>query len=57
MERLVWVVACIYLITVAIISVIGAVITLESHPKRMCLASDFRPDHSSTDRIWCRRQW
>lgn len=57
MEKLLWGVACVYLIAVALISVVSAVVTFEWHPKRMCLASDFRPDYSGTERIWCRRQW
>ena len=57
MIKALWFVVLIYLIVVAMISVAAAVITFEWHPKRMCLASDFRPDHSNTERIWCRRQW
>ena len=57
MEKVLWGVACVYLIAVALISIVSAVVTFEWHPKRMCLASDFRPDYSGTERIWCRRQW
>ena len=57
MIKALWFVVLIYLIVVAMISVAAAVITFEWHPKRMCLASDFRPDYSGTERIWCRRQW
>lgn len=57
MIKALWFVGLIYLIVVAMISVAAAVITLEPHPKRMCLASEFRPDYSSPERVWCRRQW
>ncbi len=57
MIKALWFIGLIYLIVVAMISVAAAVITLEPHPKRMCLASEFRPDYSGTERIWCRRQW
>jgi hypothetical protein len=57
MIRMLWAIGLVYLIVVALISVAAAVITLEPHPKRMCLASEFRPDYSNTERMWCRRQW
>jgi hypothetical protein len=57
MIRVLWAIGVLYLIVVALISVASAVITFEWHPKRMCLASDFRPDYTGTERIWCRRQW
>lgn len=57
MIRMLWAIGVVYLIVVALISVAAAVITLEPHPKRMCLASEFRPDYSNTERMWCRRQW
>ena len=57
MIKMLWFIGLIYLIVVAMISVAAAVITLEPHPKRMCLASEFRPDYSGPERIWCRRQW
>jgi len=57
MIKALWFFGLVYLIVVALISVAAAVITLEPHPKRMCAVSDFRPDQSSTERIWCRRRW
>ena len=57
MIKALWFIGLIYLIVVAMVSVAAAVITLEPHPKRMCLASEFRPDYSGPERVWCRRQW
>jgi hypothetical protein len=57
MIKALWFIGLIYLIVVAMVSVAAAVITLEPHPKRMCLASEFRPDYSGAERVWCRRQW
>jgi hypothetical protein len=57
MIKMLWFIGLIYLIVVAMISVTAAVVTIEPHPKRMCLASEFRPDYSGAERVWCRRQW
>lgn len=57
MGKLIFIVICAYLVIVAVISIVSAITTLNLHTKRNCIGSDFRPDYSETDRIWCRRQW
>ena len=57
MDKLVTGIIVVYLTAVALIAVVSALLTLEPQPKRSCFVSDLRPDHSVTDRIYCRRQW
>ena len=57
MIKVLWFIGLVYLIVVSLISVVAAVVTLEPHPKRMCLASELRSDYTDAERVWCRKQW